>query len=329
MPIIGTPSRVTWIGIAAEATPGTAEAAPKIFIPVEPGAAIGMKPVTLRSKDLRATRAGITAQRQGVKAYVGKLSGTFFGDSTTALLRSALGKDTITTVSTGVYDHVLKLENSNPIALTLFWNVYNTSGQTEVYTYCVVDKFTLKWDVAKGLLLWEAEIIAMKKVTDLAGAVPTPSFTALQATAGWEAVYSKAGSQFGTVTKGEIAITNDWEPFYGSPSSGSPTQEGTDMMPGDHNVTGKISYLLTKAQYDKFLADTQESNQVVFTGLVIATTYYNTLTVLIPQSRYSKDDRDTGSKLIMLDEEFDGLLDSSSASVATITVRNGSALSVY
>jgi len=327
----GLVSRATWIAVAAEAVSGTAEAAPKVYIPVELGGGISMKPVILKPKDTRGSRAATTARRQGVKAYPGKFKGTYFNDATSALLRSALGADTISQPSAGpdptVYDHAMKLANTSPISQTLFYNIWQATGFTESYAWTVIDKFKLSYKHKDSLLLWEMDTLSMK-FAYLAGAVPTPTWTTLLPHAGWEAQVTKGAGLVAGVTEAEIEITNDYEEFYGSVTT-TVQQEPTEMMPGDHEVKGKCTILATRAQYELFTADTEEVFQLVFVGETISSTFKQTITFNITKARYEGGERDNGEKVIMLKCEFEGVLDGSTSTVATATIRNNRALTYY
>jgi hypothetical protein len=322
--------RTTWMGFATESVSGTAIATPKFYIPIKQGGGMEIDQKILSPDETRGNRAKISIIQQGVRGYKGSIEGVFYPDDALGIARAAFGKDTVTQPNSGtdptVYDHALSVENTSPISLTIFDNTFQTTNQVEQYAFGLVDKFNLKFDIDQGQLMYKADLVAMKRALPTA-AVPSTAWTPRLPFAGWTAVVTKGGSGYIDLNSFEMDISNGHEPFFGA----NGTQEGTTMMFGDFDVKCKFTALLSKAEYDKFVNDTEEAFQVVFTGETISNTYKHTVTLNFTRMRYTATKRDRGKKLVMMNVDCVPVLDTnlSSPSPVTMTVRTNKAATYY
>jgi hypothetical protein len=319
------------MAFATETTSGTAQAAPKVYVPVKQGAGMEFDQKFLEPDETRGNRAKTTILQQGVRGYKGSLEGVFYPDDSLVLARSAFGKDTITQPASGtdpnVYDHSLAVENTAPISLTVFDNTYQTANKIEVYSFGLVDKFNLSWDITTKQLMYKADLVGLKR-TQPTLALPTPSWTPRNPFQGWKAAVTKGGSSYTDITSFEMDISNGHEIFYGA----NGTQEGTTMMFGNFEVKCKFTALLSETEFNKFVNDTEETFSFVFVSTDnISSTYYHQVTVNFTRMRYKMAKRDRTKKLIQMQVDCEPILDTTLGvpSPVTMIVRTNKAGTYY
>ena len=243
----------SYLGIAKEATRGTAEA-PTDFIPVMKDA---LKPVDivdpLYDTGLRGSNALNYNYIPGRTRSTVDFGGAVFADTVGYGIAGVLGS-VATTGSTAPFTHTISLFNSlavggdvQPISYTLtdFYAV-----DVRSYPGCQFSDFSLKFN-ADGMLEYDT------KTTGFASEVvsaPTPTFSTILPTPVWRGTVSVGGSLLSTAMTGNIDMKRPATPIYGI----SATQDPYQVFLGPLEVTGKITFVMDNDdQLLNFLNNTQ------------------------------------------------------------------------
>lgn len=319
-----------WIGIAPEATPGTA-VAPTFTVPVtkfEPED----KPTQLDDTSLRGSMAELYGRYQGVLRSEFSMAGPVYMDTIEHLLVNILG-DRTTTGASDPYTHATALLNSGgaqPKTHTLtHWTGVPASTGARVYASACLSSLALKWDAAAKLCTYDAKGMAWGSA--VAGTTPTSSPSAVPPLASWRGTLSLAGAQVLSVQTAEIDIKRKVEPHY-TISNG---QQPYIIQRGKLGVSGKMSIIAeSEAPILKLLADTQESLQLVI-GNGVTGAGQRQLAVACNLVDYKTAKINTGKATIQYDVAWDAIANTTNAgasggqSPCAITVINGNAGTVY
>lgn len=326
-----TPSRVTWLALDTETTPGTDVSTPAaaVFVPVLPGSMIDYDPEQLTSEELRGFRASDFIYMPGVNAYSGKISGQLTSDMALAFLRMAWGKDTVSqpdaSGSPTVYYHDLAREDTNNlIACTAWLNVFNTANKVERFGWMAVNKLTIKFNAAKDFLGFQADVIARSRTVPTL-VLPTPAFTATKPHQGWTGAITKGGSAFYGLEDFEFTIDNGAEVGYTVQNS----QDGAYIAFDAMKVSAKGTLVATVAEYEKFTSATEEALVVDFVGELISTTYYNGYSFSFPKLNIAKGQKDGGGKVVKLKLDYVPIAGASGEDAVTCRATNTKAASYY
>ena len=250
----------SYLGIAKEATRGTAEA-PTDFIPVMKDA---LKPVDivdpLYDTGLRGSNVLNYNYIPGRTRSTVDYGGAVFADTVGYAIAGVLGYVN-TTGGSAPYTHEITLFNSlavggdvQPISYTLtdFYAV-----DVRSYPGCQFSDFSLKFN-ADGMLEYDA------KSTGFASevvATPTPSFSTVLPTPVWRGTVSIGGSAVATAMTGNIDMKRPATPIYGISS----TQDPYQVFLGPLEVTGKITFVMDNdSQLLNFLNNTQPALEFVW-----------------------------------------------------------------
>jgi len=248
------PANLTWVGLAKETVPGTAEAAPTVWIPVlDPK----WTPVQTMLKDdaLRGTMATTFQQVQGVRYDTIDYKSYFYLDSLVHHVRNLLGGTDTVTGSADPWTHAFSLKNTGdaqPPSYTAF--LFNGSECWQMAgSQLVQGEFDIPAEGAPtGSYQWMG-FPAVKMVS-----VPTNTPTALKPWAGWNTTVTLAGTQAMVYSSVKLTIKRETAPIH----TADGTQAPYAIFAGPITVTGELTGVyqgLAGAPTDlaNYLANTQ------------------------------------------------------------------------
>ena len=291
-------SKKQWIGIATEATPGTLAATPTVYLPTK--AEFKNKKKRTYFVEERNTRDVNNAVSDGGRWNEGSLKGTFYTDSSTAVLLAFMGTDTPTQPNAAsdptVWQHALALSDL-PSTLS-FWKAYHNIVYTMAYN--VVEKFDLSWqsgDSDKGVL-FDATTKGLPFVKITSG-IPSPTYTTVQPLPGWSPTIQINGVASNDIDEVKISASQKWALWY--PSNGSP--QWTDAYPGDREMSIDFTARFdTDTLYQNFAVATGVDVAMVFTftGALISGTYNESLVLTVPIVGFDEMDHDDSKENITI-----------------------------
>lgn len=253
MPAAPASTDLRWVGIAKEATPGTA-VAPAAWLPC----------VTADWADDidqladEATRGSMTQTNdivQGVGRSHVDMAGKFFPASSPWLFAALLG-DVATTGAGAPFSHTMSDQNGISVqgqpksyTLTFFAPEINSYRQC---AGCKMSDLGLKFN-ADGLIDWTAKWLGFPSA--LAAGPYTPTYVDPQAMPGWRMAWSIAGSAVTIVEDAQID-------FKRQSAKDSHTMQGSQspyfIWVGDLAVTGKLVFVAeNEAQLLNYLNHSQ------------------------------------------------------------------------
>jgi len=229
----------SYVGIAKEATKGTAVAATD-FIPV---AKDSLKPVdvidALYDTGLRGSNVTNYAYLPGRTRSTFDFGGSAFADTMGYALAGIMGS-VATTGASAPFTHTISLLNSTtsaadaqPISYTLT-DFYAVAVRR--YPGCQFSDFSLRFN-ADGLLEYDAKSTGWQSATI---ADPTPSFSTVLPTPVWRGTVSIGGGSVTTAMEGNIDMKRAVTPIYGISNTQNPYQ----VFLGPLEVTGKIKFVM-------------------------------------------------------------------------------------
>lgn len=243
----------SYVGIAKEATKGTAVAATD-FIPV---AKDSLKPQDiidpLYDTGLRGSQAVNFAYLQGRTRSTFDFGGAAFADTIGYALTGIMGS-VATTGASAPFTHTISLKNSlvsgadaQPISYTLtdFYAV-----DVREYPGCQFSDFSLRFN-ADGLLEYDTKSTGWQSATV---ADPTPTFSTVLPTPVWRGTVTIGGGAVTTSMEGNIDLTRAVTPIYGISNTQNPYQ----VFLGPLEVSGKIKFVMdADTELLRFLNNTQ------------------------------------------------------------------------
>lgn len=223
-------SGLSFLGIAKEATPGTAVAATN-YIPVtdfKPK----IIPIYIPDEGIRASQAKTYNEVQGPTYAEYGFSGAAYPDSVGWALAGLLN-DVVTTGASAPFSHALSLLNSGALPTAYTLSDYN-GFNTRQFAGLRFDSFTFKF-AGNGLLEYDAHGIGRTFATTTK---PTPAFTSIAQQAAWVGVSTVGGSASSLITQGDLTIKRSGEPIHNVDGAQSPY----DVFVGsDLEVTGSLT----------------------------------------------------------------------------------------
>lgn len=242
------PSHLAALGVAKEATPGTA-VAPTAWVPWK---TLTPKDDTSPIEDTgqRGAPVDLFGMYAGQKGSELDLGGDVFADTIGWLLVSML-PDLATTGASAPFSHVFSTlcsGDTQPPAQT--WTIADPLG-TWQYPGIQFSELGFKWN-ADGLLEWTAKGTGWTYTT---GTTPTKSFTGVAPVANW-AITCKIGGAQMFVQDGELTIKRTVTAIRGSAG----TQDPYRIWSGDVSVEGKLTLVMEDStQRDAFQSTTGQS----------------------------------------------------------------------
>lgn len=317
--------RLGYLGVAVEATPGTPEATPDVFIPFTENSMRGHHEPLV---DIAAR----TSRVHDYEAVTGKKWGegsvTMYLDSINCgyLLKSALGTELRTSKNTTppVHDHLMipTTSGNTPTALTL-WD--NKGVDTEQYAYAVVD--SLEIEVTNdGIATVNANIMSKAPSTVSAPALTTTSGTLYT----WKDLSARFGAtvnaaQLATPTKlnnFKLSIANSVELNYKTGSASPDT-----VTYGPVEVTGEFTLFFESAtERDNYYNLDKRSIVISMLGANLGAGFTEQLNFVIKKAIYEDIDMETGiDDLFAITCNFRALWDQAQAGYLDVVLRNGKA----
>lgn len=248
------PTALAYLGVALEATKGTAEATADAFVPVNVGR-VG-KDVLMQIDD----NAGRGIMADGpFDQIAGPLYGTFeipsspvFPDTFPWFLVNILG-DYATTGAGDPFTHTAALKNDADgqcKSLTLFDFYGYTGTHTRRYPGMQVAEVSLEWN-ADGMLMHSAKLVGF--ASDLV-AKPSQSFSTETPHPAWECVASIGGAGNVLVEKGSLSFKRDTGPIH----TADGTQAPYKIWQGGLVVEGALTLVAEDdAEYLRYLNSTK------------------------------------------------------------------------
>lgn len=243
----------SYVGIAKEATKGTAVAATDYLLLNKDG----FKPVDmidpLFDKGLRGAAVDSYNYIPGrTRSEVG-FGGSVFADGIGYPLTGLLGACT-TTGASAPFTHTISLKNSlaattdiQPLSYTIT-DFY--AAAVRFYTAQQFNEFNLKFS-ADGLLEFDAKSNGNLSSSTTA---PTPTFSTILPTPVWQGTVSIGGSPVTNAMEGNISMKRAVTPIYGI----SQTQSPFSTFVGALEVTGSLKFVMEdNTELTRFLTDTQ------------------------------------------------------------------------
>jgi hypothetical protein len=307
-------AQVQRFGIARETTRGTAETSPAVWIPTRGFAKFNFEPKHVQNPGIRGVMSRmphIQTQKMGEgqiplvldAQYIDRFFQSLLGDPTTAQQ-----------AATAAYKHTfVRGSGISPVALTTF---IDRSSAVHKQNLTVVKKIALKGNPA-GLI--EADIDVLFK-NEASGSIGSPSYATEQLTTPVQV----------SIEIGDVANTDIMD-FNLSLDNGAKaiwTLNGSQycddiLTPEPMNIEGGFKMLFSTAdERDAFLANTTRKIEFIFTGNVIASTYYYTTKITVHDARYTKAPYGEEEGLLAVEIALSGFYSTADSKDITVEVTN-------
>lgn len=317
--------RLGYLGLAIEATPGSAEATPDVFIPFTENSMRGHHEPIMDN-------ASHVSRVMDFGSVVGKKWGegpvTMYLDSINAgyLMKLAFGAEVRTqkNATPPVHDHLFTptVSGNNATSATL-WD--NKGVDTEQYTYGVLDSCEIEI-TTDGIATINGNFMSKAPATVSAPALTTTSGTLYT----WKDMSARFGStvavaQAATPTKlteFKMSIANNTELNYKSGSNQPDT-----ITYGALEITGSFKlFFESVTERDAYYNLTKRSMVVTLTGANLGSGYGEQLEIVIKKMTLEDIDMETGlDDLFAISCNFRAEWDQDQAGYVQATVRNGKA----
>lgn len=210
-------SRKTWLGLAQEATPGTAITTPVRYVPCKSGFKATQKP-SYPDED-RNARSKVFTVVYGPRSAEITIKGAWYNDASVPFLIGALGGYSVAqpnaTNAPTVYKHTIYAADVPPtFTLCKYY-------QTEAYyfSYCAVTKWGFKFSGDDKAV--ENDVTLVGRFPQTLTTPPTPTFTTLAPFAGILPTLT-LGSLGATVDINELSLEYSQKVDVWTPPGGSP-----------------------------------------------------------------------------------------------------------
>jgi len=243
------PKNRSFLGIAKEATKGTAVAATD-FIPVK-----NITPFDnikyLTDEGWRGSMVVDYGEVQGVIYSEFEFGGDVFADTIGYSLAGVLG-DIATTGASAPFTHTIAVKNSTDGQATSYTLTDFNSFDARRFAGSQFGKFDLKFS-ADGLLEYTAMAQGIASAT---GATPTPSFSAITPSPVWVGTTTIAGTLSTKLTEGSLSISRELTPIFSVDGSQAPIQ----IFQGPVSVEGSLKLVMDdNNDLNRYLNNSQPS----------------------------------------------------------------------
>lgn len=311
-------SKKQWLAVAREATAGTAQSAPTLYVPGK----AKFKNVKKRiyTPEDRGTRDANYNVVDGVRHGEGELTGNWYNDSAPYFLLAFMGADNATQPNAGtaptVWSHALSCADI-PLPLDL-WKSYDATVYSLVYH--AVKKIKLKWSAADKALEYTVSTQG-RAFNKIASPAFTPTYSAALPFAGYTPTINLNASPSQDVEEMEIDLEQKIELWY--PSAGS--ADFATIYYGER--TAKIDYTArfdNDTNFVKYTTSpgTDDHINVVFTGPIIASTYAQSFTLDFPIVGYDDIEHDDSKDNIKIKAKCTARPGNTPNSLFSATVQN-------
>ena len=319
-------SRLGFLGLAIEATAGTPEATPDIFVPYVENSLKGMhepiQDISARTSRIKAS-GSVLGKKWGegsVKMYLDSLNAPY-------LLKLAFGQEARTQLQAAppVHDHLFTpTVSGNAATAATLWN--NQGVDTEQYSYATIDTCEIEVDT-EGIATINAGF--MSKAPSTGVTAPT-----LTTTSGTLFTWKDMSVQFGTtvqaalaasatkVTNIKINVKNNLSLNYKSGSNSPDT-----VTYGPLEVDGSFTlFFETVTDRNAFYNLTKRSMVISFAGAGLGGGYTEKLSFVFKKTTIQTIDMETGlDDLYALTCNFFAEQDQDQAGFVDIIARNAKA----
>jgi hypothetical protein len=311
-------SKKSWLGVAREATPGTAITTPTMYVPTKSTLKNKRKQEFLNEE--RGTRDSDYDVVDTIRNATWDIKGPFYPDSYTYFLIGAMGDvSSAQQGSTAAYKHSL-IMNDVPSSLTLM-----KSYHSHVYysPYCTVSKWSLKFSSADKLLECDASgegIWMVEKTTP-----PIPAFSTVKPFPGYALSLSLTGGATTDIEELEITFTQKWKLFY--PASGVP--DFAAAYPGERTVDFKYTARFdTDTIYQYYLRGNNDTLTLDVQGSQIAAPYNYELNIVLPVTHYTDMEHDLGKENVLIKASGKSIMAGSAALMEAFVINSTSSYTV-
>lgn len=285
-------SKKAWTGLALLTDPSTPPATAQVYHPCK--SSFSRKKKIVYVDEDRNSRDANNVRKATVRQMSGTITGNWYNDTGFYLLRGFMGAHTTAQPNEGsdptVYKHSLTLAD-NPDKLAVYKS-YDSCGYT--FGFVGVSKLTFKWS-ADGKLLECDATVEGQYGTKVGGALPTPSYSAIQPIAGYEPVIKFSGTQSNIIDTVTLTLEQKLEMWFGSGGG----QDFVQLYYGDRSASYEFEAVFdTSALMDTFEADTLDELDVLFDGDTIDSTYNQELHLNFPVVGYDEVDLDTSKSMV-------------------------------
>lgn len=303
------------LGLTKESTRLTAESSAGVWMAVDPETEFEYALKHIEDVGLRGTRARY-APVAGPKDLTGKIVTPLRPRNIGELLVALLGSpSTAQQGVTAAYTHTW----TDPTSLQLpTYTLFFARGvDTYKYKGCGVRKLKLNCP-ADGDVKVEAEILGLNEAGG--ASIGSPTYTESRIHTFADVAFKIGGAADTNVKSWTLEIDNGMIAKRALAAS----QDAVDvLLSGPLKVTG--SYLVwfeSHTERTKFLANTTQTIQVVSTGEVIASTYYNTFDFTLHDARYRAFPFGEEQGLLAAQVQFEGFYATGSSKMMTLVLTN-------
>jgi hypothetical protein len=312
-------SKKSWLGVATEASPGTARTTPTLYHPCKSKFSNKTKYVYLDEE--RGTRDGNYGRVPTVQHATGSITGPYYNDTSPYFLYGFMGADTASQPNAGtdptVWQHALSCADIPP-ALDLFRG-YDAAQYNFVYT--AVDKVTFKYTADGKLLEMDADVQSQYGTKN--ATVGTPTFSGLLPFAGYLPTIQIGGVASSDVEEMTITLQQKITLFY--PAAGS--QQFVVIYYGERkaDISFTARFDSDTPLYNHFFngsGSTPDHVNVDFKGPVISGIYNEELILDFPIVGWDEMDLDTSKDNVQIKGKGTPMPGTTPNSLFTATVTN-------
>jgi hypothetical protein len=285
-------SKKSWLGVAREATSGTAITTPTLYVPTKSN----MKALKKREHldEERGDRNGNYDIIDTTRDASWDIKGPWYNDAHVYFLLAALGSlSSAQQASTTAYKHTLALADIPP-TLTLYKSF---DAKTYYSPFSFVEKFTLKFSSAEKLLEFDSSGKGLFPV--IKSSPPTPTFSAVKPYAGYQPTITLTGGVSADIDELSISFEQKVTPWFAA--NGSP--DFTAIYYGERKVT--LDYTArfdNDTVYETYFRAPNVQDTLTFDvqGAQISGSYNQELQLVIPVFSYDSMEHDLGKDNVLI-----------------------------
>jgi hypothetical protein len=288
-------SKKSFMGVAREATPGTAATAPTLYVPTKSTTKAKKKVEYLDEErgDRNANYDSVDTIRWGEW----DMKGNFYHDSMLYFLIAAMGGDTASQPDAGgaptAWKHTVGLADIPP-ALTLFKNY---DAALYYHPYSVVEKFSFKFTSDGKLLEFDCSGKSLWP-TKYTGSTLTPSFSTVKPFAGYAPTITLTSGATTDIDEFEVSFEQKitlWNPANGQP-------DWVTAYYGERKASLSFTARFdADALYNTYyMGGTDDTCTIDFVGALIGGSVHQELNIQLPVVHYDEMDHDLGKDNVLI-----------------------------
>lgn len=303
-------------GLKKESTRLTAEAAPDVWLTVEPDSEFYYKLNNIKDTGVRGVRAhypGVAGQKECTGVIKTPARAQNIGE----ILVSLLGAPTTTQPGTLAYKHQWLAPLASITPPTYTWFVDRSIGVVK-YNGVACKKLTVDSPI-DGAVMVTAEMIGL---TEASGSIGSPTYSESEQMAFWRVTPKVAGSTVTNIKSWSLSI----DPGLIAKRAQTVSQDPADMIHGPKmKVEGSFEvYHETVTERDKFLASTASSLQFSIAGAANAIEASHTyeFDLLIPKGKYVGFEFSELDEILATSVKWEAEYDTSTSKLIDVFVKN-------